>query len=150
MQMGSEPRLALVLCAETGMARAVHAIVERCGFAAVRRVASAAEALVIAQEVTPDVVVADLPSTGILGLGLVTSLRRVAPLSQVVVLSSFDTLRSAALDTGALELVASNDLRLLEACLRRMVGGDGAQDAGETSCSSETATGSRRMKAPSS
>ena len=129
----------------------MEAILDRCGFDAVRDTSSVGEALDLAREAAPDVVVVDLLSAGVLGLGLVRSLRCVAPECRVIVLSAFDTLRPAALEAGALELVASSDLRLLEACLRRLRGLAGAQDAGAASCvSSEATVGSLRTKPPSS
>lgn len=132
-------------------ARAVEAILDRCGFDLVTGTSSLCEVLDQVQLAAPDVAVVDLLSAGLLGLGLVRSLRRVAPECRVIVLSTFDTLRPAALEAGALELVPSTDLRLLEACLRRLSGVAGVQVAGDASCAcSEATAGSLRTKPPSS
>lgn len=102
---------------DPGTARAIRLILDRCGFEVVADTHTAAEAVVAAAGVRPDVVVLDLDLAGTLGLGVVAALQAASPGSEVVVLSAFDTMRPAALAAGAHELVTTADLRDLERAL---------------------------------
>lgn len=147
--MQGQPLRWLCWIDEPNTSRAVGAVLRRCGFETAGAVTSPAEALVATGGCEPDVVVLDLALTGELGLGAVQALHAVAPKCAVVVVSSFDTMRPAALQAGAYDFVGLSDLRLLERCMRRLAAD--LQVALEASSPPTTARrGSRSTKAPSS
>lgn len=143
------PLRALCWLDEPDTRRAVGAILDRAGFHVVGEANSARPALVAAGAYKPHAVVLDLALTGDLGLAAVRTLHGVARDCAVVVMSSFDTMKPAALQAGAYDLVGHSDLRLLERCLQRLA----AEVHGALGAISSAATarcGIRSTKAPSS
>lgn len=117
--MPAEP-LRVLFCNDTVTCRPIQVLLERCGCHAAGKVSSAAEAIVAAGHVQPDAIVVDLGLTGDLGLAAVARLDDACPGSAVIVVSSFDTMRLAALEAGAYDFVEHSDLRVLERSLRRL------------------------------
>ena len=161
--MPGEPLRALSCNDTPATRRAVEVILHRCKFQVVTEVRSAAEAIVAAGIGRPDVVVLDLALTGDLGLRALPALHGACPGSAVVVVSSFDTMRPAALAAGAYDFVGNSDLRALERSLQRLAAeGPGVArddssgtavvqlDGAPTAARTSPATGSRRTKAPAS
>ena len=93
---------------------------ERCGFAPVLLPGPPSQLATQVRSVLPQLLVLDLASGGIRGLGIVQTVRYAAPACAVVLLSPFEGLRTAALEAGAYELAGKDDLRDLERCLRRL------------------------------
>lgn len=159
-----EPLRALSCNDTAATRRSVEVILQRCGFRIVAEVRSAAEAIVAAEVGRPDVVVLDLALTGDLGLTALPRLRAACHGVAVIVVSSFDDMRPAALAAGAFDFVGDADLRALERSLQRLASGgrraareDGAEtdavvqvDAAPTSVPTSVTTGSLRTNAPAS
>jgi ActR/RegA family two-component response regulator len=99
---------------------AVAATMERCGFAVVVLDGPAPDLVAQAHALAPDVLVLDLAGGGVRGLRLVRELRRALPRCAIVLLTPFETLRDAAVEAGAYELVGRDDLRDLQRCLLRL------------------------------
>ncbi len=118
--MQVEPLRALFCNDGAASRRAVEVMLHRCGFDVVGDVASAIEAVVAASVGEPDAVVLDLGLTGDLGLGALAALHAASPGCAVILVSSFDTMRAAALEAGAYDFVGNADLRVLERSLRRL------------------------------
>jgi len=155
--MPAEALRALSCNDDAGIRRAVEVIVRRCGCDLVGDVGAAGEAIVAAKVAEPDVVVVDLALTGDLGLGVVAGLHAVCPRCAVIVVSSFDTMRQAALAAGAYDFVGNADLRALERSLRRLAGarsgrggGSGHEDRAPTPAGSGAVSGTVNTKAPAS
>ena len=142
--------------------RAVEVILRRCGFSVVAQVASATEAIAAVRVAEPDTVVLDLTLSGDLGLGAVTRIHAAYPDCAVIVVSSFEAIRVAALEAGAYDFVGTADLRALEQSLRRLAGdgrrvrrrsaiaADAQVDTAPTSAPSGATSGSLSTNAPSS
>lgn len=81
---------------------------------------SAEDLLGVAGGVQTRVVLLDLALAGVAGLRIIPALRAVAPDCDIVLLSSFGSLRTAAIQAGAYDLVDPCDLRQLEHCLDRL------------------------------
>lgn len=160
--MPVEPLRALSCNDDAPSRRAVAAILRRCGYDVVGDVRSAAEAIVAAAVGQPDAIVLDLGRTGDLGLGALDALHEASPGCAVIVVSSFETMRSAALEAGAYGFVGNSDLRALERSLRRLAAerasaGRRSRPAGvtrqpdaATSAPAGAVTASRSTKAPAS
>jgi DNA-binding NarL/FixJ family response regulator len=95
-------------------------ILERTGFRLIAEVDSAADLIVATGRNLPDAVVLDLTLTGDLGLRALAGVHAACPDCAVVVVSSFHTMRQAALDAGAHDFVGTADLRALETSLREL------------------------------
>ncbi|HVM04745.1 MAG TPA: response regulator [Acidimicrobiales bacterium] len=155
--MPAEALRALSCNDDAGIRRAVEVIVRRCGYDLVGDVGAAGEAIVAAGVAEPDVVVLDLALTGDLGLGAVAGLHAVCPRCAVIVVSSFDSMRQAALAAGAYDFVGNADLRALERALRRLAGtqsrrggASGQVDRAPTPAGSDAVSGTVSTKAPAS
>lgn len=94
------------------------------GLEVVAEVDTAAAAIDAAARWQPDVLVVDLAVTAGLGLGLLARLHDAAPEGSIVVLSAFPDLDVAAIEAGAVDVVAEDDLRGLGRCLDRAAEGD--------------------------
>lgn len=115
---------------DSGSRRALSAVLARKGFDTVGTVESAEDLLARAGRPDVRVILLDLALAGMAGLGILASLRAVAPGAAIVLVSPFVDLRGAAVEAGAYELVDPHDLRELERCLDRLVvegAGDGDQ-----------------------
>lgn len=162
--MPAEPLRGLLCNDEPATRRAVEVILRRCGYHVIAEVGSAADAIVDARVGKPDAVVLDLALTGDLGLGALAALHAASPGCAVIVVSSFDTMRPAALEAGAYDFVGNSDLRALERSLQRLAAGGPQVARDDSSCTApvvqlegaptstgtSAATGSRRRKAPAS
>ncbi len=101
--------------------RALTAILTGRGFRILATVDCADTLLHTAMGVQANIILLELSLAGVAGLRIVPALLTAAPGCAVVVLSSFDGLRAAALDAGAYDLIDPSDLRDLENCLDRLL-----------------------------
>jgi DNA-binding response OmpR family regulator len=108
--------------------RAVAVIAERCGFEVSLVRGSWKEAVAQIGRFSPQLVIVDLPSVGVRGLGIIEDLQTTARMCTVVLLAPFEGLRDSALDAGAYELIGKEDLRDLDVCLRRLAAELSARD----------------------
>jgi DNA-binding NarL/FixJ family response regulator len=91
------------------------------------------EALALAQEVEPDVVLVDLAMPGLSGLETIPRLRAMLPAVGIIALTMLDTnsYRQAALEAQANEFVAKASLdRELVPAIRQVARADAAQPKG--------------------
>lgn len=91
------------------------------------------EALALAQELEPDVVLIDLAMPGLSGLETIPRLRAMLPEVGIIALTMLDTkgYRQAALEAEANEFVAKASLdRELVPAIRQVAQGDAAQPEG--------------------
>lgn len=99
---------------------ALLTIVDRGGFRVLASVDSPERLLWMAATSQPEVIVLHLGVVGFTGLHVVRILKAVAPGCAVVLLSPFVSLRTPAIESGAYDLVDSEDLRELQRCLERL------------------------------
>lgn len=104
------PLLRAIVCGENA---AVPRLLRFSGFELMETVEFAHEAWSVVARERPDVVVVDIAACGVVGLSAVSRLHRASPESVVIVLSPFENLRSVALESGASQLVGTDDLRPL-------------------------------------
>lgn len=116
------PPRALVCADEPALVHAVRVMLEGSGVEVVATAATPTEAILAARATEPAFIVLDLTLSGALGLRIVGALQAAAPDAAVVVLSPFESLRGAAVDAGALELVTLRDLRRLGICVNHVLG----------------------------
>ena len=113
-------RGALIVQDEPRLRRSLRTTVSAAGFTVVADVAGGNDALRAAALTQPDVILLDIDLTGSRGLQLLPELLSVVPNCAFLVLSSFDTLRFAALEAGAYAVISKSDLRELRRCLDRL------------------------------
>lgn len=107
--------LRVVVCGDNA---AVPRLLHRCGFTVLADVELVLEAMTLVEREHPDVVVVDIASCGILGLGVLPQFAEVSPKSVVIVLSPYENTLGAALQPGeAVKILSSCDLRPLLAYL---------------------------------
>jgi len=116
---------ALIVEDEPSLCRSLRATVSAFGFTDVADVPAGNDAIEVAATTDPNLIVLDVDLMGSRGLQLIPALLAVAPSCALVVLSSFDSLRFAALEAGAFAVVGKSDLRELQRELARMPGGSG-------------------------
>jgi len=116
------PPRALVCADEPGLLHAVRVMLEQNGVEVVATVGTGDQVVFAARATDPDLVILDLALSGALGLRLVRALREAVPDAAVVVLSPFESLRGAAVRSGALELVGLRDLRRLGVVVNHVLG----------------------------
>ena len=97
-------------------------MLEQNGVEVVATVGTGDQVVFAARATDPDLVILDLALSGALGLRLVRALREAVPDAAVVVLSPFESLRGAAVRSGALELVGLRDLRRLGVVVNHVLG----------------------------
>ena len=108
-------RLRALVCDDDADARRViTTVLECCGFEVSGRAALALEALVMADILSPDLVVLELQLDGMSGLDVLPALRAASPDSAVVGFTNLPALRDDALAAGALEVVDKAGLRGLD------------------------------------
>lgn len=93
----------------------------RKGFTHIEAVTSVEQLVRIARRPDVGVILLDLALAGMAGLGIVATLRAVAPGSAIVLLCPFSGLRAAAVEAGVYDFVDPHDLRDLDRCLDRLV-----------------------------
>lgn len=120
VETGGRGLRGLIYDDDKGVVARVSAAMSRSGFEVCGPVGTVADAVRTAVAEHPDVIVLALDVSGPLGLGLLPVLHAVAPSCAIVVLSSFDTLSLPALEAGAYELLADDDMAGLERALRRL------------------------------
>jgi two-component system, NarL family, response regulator LiaR len=124
-----EPITVLIVDDHVVVREGVRAALEaRHGFAVVAEAETAAEAVHLAGELAPDVVLMDLLLPGVDGVEATRQLKRLSPRSQVVVLTSQhdDGLILAALRAGAIAyLLKSVKMEDLADAIRRAATGEG-------------------------
>lgn len=118
--METAPRRALIVQDEPELRRSLRAIATACGFTLIADVAAADDAIEVAAATHPDVILLDLDLAGRRGVQLITALLSTSPNCVLLVLSSFDSLRFAALEAGAFAVVGKSDLRDLRRSLERL------------------------------
>ena len=124
-----EPITVLIVDDHAVVREGVRAALEaRGGFVVVGEAESAADAVHLAGELAPDVVLMDLLLPGVDGVEATRQLKRLSPRSQVVVLTSQhdDGLILAALRAGAIAyLLKSVKMEELAEAIRRAAAGEG-------------------------
>ncbi len=97
----------------------------------VRESASGEAAVQVSREFSPDVVTMDARMPGIGGIEAARQIHQLCPTSRIVVVSAYDVpaMRAAALQAGAVDFVAKDDLNLLRPMLTRF----SAREAGQES-----------------
>lgn len=124
-----EPITVLIVDDHAVVREGVRAALEaRGGFVVVGEAESAADAVQLAGELAPDVVLMDLLLPGVDGVEATRQLKRLSPRSQVVVLTSQhdDGLILAALRAGAIAyLLKSVKMEELAEAIRRAAAGEG-------------------------
>lgn len=109
----------LVICDDDRMTRQIfRAVAERCGFEVIAGVGSAIEALQVAVQFAPDVLLLDLSLPNMSGEDIVAPIRAAAPNCSIVICSSYDP--SAAVRAGALYVVPKGSTEALEATLNAL------------------------------
>lgn len=147
--MEEKPLRALCWIDDADTCRVLATVLRRCGFEVVGEVTSVADALVAAGVCQPHAVVVDVALTGDLGLGAVRAVHAVAPPCAVLVISPFETMKSAAMEAGAYDVLGYSDLRVLEHSLKRLA--TEAQATLEAAPSTARGRrGTRRTNAPAS
>jgi two-component system, NarL family, response regulator LiaR len=128
-EFAGEPITVLIVDDHVVVREGVRAALEaRRDFAVVGEAETAAEAVRLAGELAPDVVLMDLLLPGVDGVEATRQLKRLSPRSQVVVLTSQhdDGLILAALRAGAIAyLLKSVKMEDLAEAIRRAAGGEG-------------------------
>jgi ActR/RegA family two-component response regulator len=107
----------MVCNADPGSRRAVEAAMQRAGVDVVLTASAVSTIVREARVLGPDIAVVDLALAGEVGLGIVAQLAGAAPGCAVVLLAPFDTLREAAFQAGASELLHAEDIVRLQSCL---------------------------------
>lgn len=126
--MDTLERRALIVQDEPNLRRSLRAMMSASGFDVVADVAAGNDAIAAAAATQPEVILLDVDLTGTRGLRLIPTLLSVAPNCELLVLSSFDSLRFAALEAGAFAVIGKSDLRELRRSLARLPGkGPGGQ-----------------------
>lgn len=99
--------------------RAMIREIAGCAAAEVRESATGEGAIAVAQEFSPDVVTMDARMPGLGGIEATRQIRVVCPAAKVLVVSSynFPAMRAAALQAGACEFIAKDDLTQLQRTL---------------------------------
>ena len=97
--------------------RAISSLLTRCGFLVLGETTHFRDLRGLVVQAVPTVAVVTLPVAGMNGLTDVSSLRRAAPRTELVLVSAFGTLDGAARDAGALALVPEDDPQALQAVL---------------------------------
>jgi DNA-binding response OmpR family regulator len=110
---------AMVYDGEESSRRAISAVAERAGSVVVGT-SDSTPILSDLRASLPDLIVLELALAGERGLGIVSVLLGELPVSAVILLSPFETLRTPALEAGAYELVGKRDLRDLAGAVRRL------------------------------
>ena len=111
---------AIVCDDDPGARHAVSRLVAACGFEVAAELDLAVSAVAVAEAVGPTVVLLDLSFPGLSSLKVIPLLREAAPGCEVVVCSAYETVRPAALDAGATEVVDKGDLHRLEQVLQKI------------------------------
>jgi DNA-binding NarL/FixJ family response regulator len=101
-----------------GSAGPVRRAIEAGGGEVVAHVERWAQLLVVALEHDAEVVVLDLAMSGRAGVRLIGALRELTPDARIVVVSELRAIDLAALEAGADDVVALDDLRPLSAAIR--------------------------------
>jgi ActR/RegA family two-component response regulator len=117
----------MVCDADPRSRRAVEAAMQRAGIEVVLTASAVSTIVREARVLGPDIVVVDLTLAGETGLGIVAQLVGPTPECAVVLLSPFDTLRQAALEAGAYELIVTEDIQRLQSCVEMIA--DARRDA---------------------
>jgi NarL family two-component system response regulator LiaR len=129
IEFTGEPITVLIVDDHAVVREGVRAALEaRRGFVVVGEAESAADAVQLAGELAPDVVLMDLLLPGVDGVEATRQLKRLSPRSQVVVLTSQhdDGLILAALRAGAIAyLLKSVKMEELADAIRRAAAGEG-------------------------
>lgn len=129
IEFTGEPITVLIVDDHAVVREGVRAALEaRSGFVVVGEAESAADAVELAGELAPDVVLMDLLLPGVDGVEATRQLKRLSPRSQVVVLTSQhdDALILAALRAGAIAyLLKSVKMEELADAIRRAAAGEG-------------------------
>ncbi len=97
--------------------RAVTSLLTRCGILVLGETTHFRDLRELVVQAVPTVAVVTLPVAGMNGLTDVSSLHRAAPHTELVLVSAFGTLDSAARHAGALALVPEDDPQGLQAVL---------------------------------
>lgn len=112
---------ALLLCDDdTGGCEVLRRTVEAAGFELIAMVKGWPKAVQRVADEGVDLVVVDIAQAGSLGLRLIEVLHLASPRCRVIVLDSLGDIQLAALEAGAFEVVAGDDLRPLTAALQRI------------------------------
>ncbi|MFA7097603.1 MAG: sigma-54 dependent transcriptional regulator [Gammaproteobacteria bacterium] len=108
----------LIVEDQQGMRRSLELLFRKEGFA-VRSAADGPQALAIAGEFPPDVVVSDLRLDGMSGIELLPEIKRLAPRCEVILMTAYGTIDSAveAMRLGAFDYV-TKPFKKLEIMLR--------------------------------
>jgi ActR/RegA family two-component response regulator len=116
-----EPLTALLLCGDaTVPCEVLRFTVAAAGVEIVAEEHRWPQAVHLAADLAPDVVVVDLAVAGSAGLRIVSVLRSAVPGCEVVVVTPLPELDAPAREVGALEVVRPEDLRPLTAALARL------------------------------
>lgn len=119
--MDSLPALRGLICErDPDAARALILLMHGFGFEAIEVETTATEAVATAGRATPQLLVVDLASCGIEGLGSVRSLMAAAPHAPAVVIAPFSSLVRPALEAGAVAVLDLTDFRPLLPWLQRV------------------------------
>lgn len=113
--------LTAIVCDDDAETRkSVCTLVTACGFEVVAELDLAVSAVPAAELVGPTLVLLNLSSPGVASLRAIPLLREAAPGCEVVVCSSSDAVRPAALGAGASDVVDKGDDYGLEQVLRNI------------------------------
>ncbi len=120
--MRSAPaRRAAVICTDDDARAALLAwALTSCAFSSVHITQSYGAFLEVARTECADAALIDLALAGAQGVKVVSSVHAVAPATRVVLLSSFSSVRKAAMAHGAFDLIDPSDIAALQTSLRRM------------------------------
>ena len=94
-------RIAVVCDDDPVVRRIVSAVLQRGGYSRIEQTEFASEAVELAQDLQPDVIVLDLTLEDESGLAVIPELRVVAPSSRIVVYSGTETMKVPARRAGA-------------------------------------------------
>jgi ActR/RegA family two-component response regulator len=116
-----EPLTALLLCGDaTVPCDVLLRTVTDAGVEVVAHEQRWSEAVHLAADLAPDVVIVDLAVAGSAGVRIVSVLRSALPGCEVVVVTPLPDLDTPAREAGAFEVVRPHDLRPLPAALGRL------------------------------